>query len=57
MREFETFFFGWLERKQGQMLGEIRDKKELSDSMREALTKAVTDAKSEFMAAKGIKAA
>jgi F-type H+-transporting ATPase subunit alpha len=57
VREFETFFFGWLERKQGQMLGEIRDKKELSDSMREALTKAVTDAKSEFMAAKGIKAA
>jgi len=57
VREFETFFFGWLERKQGQMLGEIRDKKELSDSMREGLTKAVTDAKTEFMAAKGIKAA
>src|SRR6187549_3310794 len=55
VREFETFFFGWLERKQGQMLGEIRDKRELSDSMREALTKAVTDAKTEFMAAKGIK--
>jgi F-type H+-transporting ATPase subunit alpha len=57
VREFETFFFGWLERKQPQMLGEIRDKKELSDTMRETLTKAVTDAKAEFVASKGIKAA
>jgi F-type H+-transporting ATPase subunit alpha len=57
VREFETFFYGWLERKHPQMLGEIRDKKELSDTMREALTGAVTDAKTEFMAAKGIKAA
>jgi F-type H+-transporting ATPase subunit alpha len=57
VREFETFFFGWLERKQPQMLGEIRDKKELSDTMRETLAKAVTDAKAEFVASKGIKAA
>ena len=57
VREFETFFYGWLERKQPQTLTEIRDKRELSDSMRETLTKAVTDAKTEFMAAKGIKAA
>ncbi len=57
VREFETFFYGWLERKQPQILAEIRDKKELSDTLRETLTKAVTDAKAEFMAAKGIKAA
>ena len=57
VREFETFFYGWLERKQPQTLGEIRDKRELSDTMRETLTKAVTDAKTEFTAAKGIKAA
>jgi F-type H+/Na+-transporting ATPase subunit alpha len=57
VREFETFFYGWLERKHPQMLGEIRDKKELSDAMREALTAAITDAKTEFVAAKGIKAA
>jgi F-type H+-transporting ATPase subunit alpha len=57
VREFETFFYGWLERKHAQIFSEIRDKKELSDALRETLTKAVNDAKAEFMAAKGIKAA
>jgi F-type H+-transporting ATPase subunit alpha len=57
VREYETFFYGWLERKHPPMLGEIRDKKEISDVLREQLTKAVADAKTEFMAAKGIKAA
>ena len=57
VRAFEGFFYGWLERKQAQMLAEIRDKKEVSDTLRDALTKAVNDAKTEFMAAKGIKAA
>jgi F-type H+-transporting ATPase subunit alpha len=57
VREFETFFYPWLERKQPQILAEIRDKKELSDTMRDALTKAVSDAKAEFVAVKGLKAA
>jgi F-type H+-transporting ATPase subunit alpha len=57
VREFESFFYGWIERKQPQILTEIRDKKELSDALRETLTKAVNDAKAEFVAAKGIKAA
>jgi F-type H+-transporting ATPase subunit alpha len=57
VREFETFFYGWLERKQATILGEIRDKREISDTLREQLTKAVADAKTEFMATKGIKAA
>ncbi len=57
VREFETFFYGWLERKQPQILAEIRDKRELSDTLRETLTRAVNDAKAEFVAAKGIKAA
>jgi F-type H+-transporting ATPase subunit alpha len=57
VREFEEFFYGWLERKQGQLLTEIRDKKEVTDTLRDALTKAVADAKAEFTAAKGIKAA
>jgi F-type H+/Na+-transporting ATPase subunit alpha len=57
VREFETFFYGWLERKQSQVFTEIRDKRELSDTLRETLTSAVQSAKAEFMAAKGIKAA
>jgi len=57
VREFETFFHAWLERRAPQILNEIRDRKELSDAMRETLTKAVNDAKTEFVAAKGIKAA
>ena len=57
VRDFETFFYGWLERKHAQVFSEIRDKKELSDALRETLTEAVNDAKAEFMAAKGIKAA
>jgi F-type H+-transporting ATPase subunit alpha len=57
VREFETHFHGWLERKAPQILAEIRDKKEISDTLRERLTQAVSDAKTEFVAAKGIKAA
>jgi len=52
VRAFEEFFYGWLERKQTQILTEIRDKKEVSDTLRDALTKAVNDAKTEFMAAR-----
>jgi F-type H+-transporting ATPase subunit alpha len=57
VRAFEDFFYGWLERKQAQILPEIRDKKEVTDTLRDALAKAVNDAKAEFLAAKGIKAA
>jgi len=57
VRPFEEFLYGWLERRQPQILAEIRDKKEISDSLREQLGKAVADAKAEFVAAKGIKAA
>jgi F-type H+-transporting ATPase subunit alpha len=57
IRDFETHFYGWLERKSPGILTEIREKKELSDTLRESLTRAVHDAKAEFVAAKGIKAA
>jgi F-type H+-transporting ATPase subunit alpha len=57
VREFETFFYGWLERKQPEILAEVRDKREISDALRETLAKAVIDAKAEFVAAKGIKVA
>jgi F-type H+-transporting ATPase subunit alpha len=56
VREFETHFYGWLERRAPQILTEIRDKKEISDALRERLTQAVSGAKTEFVAAKGIKA-
>src|SRR5258707_988025 len=49
VRDFETFFYGWLERKHAQILGEIREKKELSDALRETLTKAGNDATPESM--------
>jgi F-type H+-transporting ATPase subunit alpha len=57
IRAFEEFFFGWLERRQPQLLAEIRDKKELSETAREQLTQAVGECKTEFVAAKGIQAA
>ncbi|MGH7419467.1 MAG: F0F1 ATP synthase subunit alpha, partial [Candidatus Rokuibacteriota bacterium] len=57
VRPFEEFFHGWLERRQPQILAEIGDKKEISDALRETLTRAITEAKAEFIAAKGIKAA
>ena len=57
VREFETFFYAWLERRAPQILTEIRDRKELSDALRDTLTKAVAEAKTEFVAAQGIKAA
>jgi F-type H+-transporting ATPase subunit alpha len=57
VRPFEEFLYGWLERRQPQVLAEIRDKREISDALRETLTKALGDAKTEFAAARGIKAA
>jgi F-type H+/Na+-transporting ATPase subunit alpha len=57
VREFETHFHGWLERKAPQVLAEIRDTKEIPDALRERLVAAVNEAKTEFVAAKGIKAA
>jgi F-type H+-transporting ATPase subunit alpha len=57
IREFETFLFGFLDRKHAQVLGDIANKKELTDDLRAALTTAINAAKAEFMASRGIKAA
>ena len=57
VRAFEEFFYGYLERRHPQMLAEIRDKKEISDALRDQLAKAIGECKTEFTAAKGIKAA
>jgi F-type H+/Na+-transporting ATPase subunit alpha len=57
IRAFEEVFYSFLERRHPVVLTEIRDKKEISDALRGTLTQAVIDAKTEFVAAKGIKAA
>jgi F-type H+-transporting ATPase subunit alpha len=57
VRAFEEFFYGFLDRRYASALAEVREKKEISDALREVLTKAVTEAKAEFMATRGIKAA
>ena len=57
IRAFEEFLFGFLDRAHGQLLGEIANKKELSDELRTSLATAINAAKAEFMTARGIKAA
>ncbi|HXH82093.1 MAG TPA: F0F1 ATP synthase subunit alpha [Candidatus Tectomicrobia bacterium] len=57
VRAFEEFFYSFLDRRYAAVLTELREKKEISDTLRETLTKAVGEAKTEFIAAKGIKAA
>jgi F-type H+-transporting ATPase subunit alpha len=57
IRPFEEFLFGFLDRKHVQLLGDIANKKELTDDLRSALGAAIDAAKAEFMAARGIKAA
>jgi F-type H+/Na+-transporting ATPase subunit alpha len=54
---FEEFLHPFMERKYGQLLADIAKKKELADDLREALTRAVEDARTEFTASRGIKAA
>jgi len=57
IREFETFLFAFLDRNHAQVLGDIANKKELTDDLRAALAAAISAAKAEFMASRGIKAA
>jgi F-type H+-transporting ATPase subunit alpha len=56
VRPFEEFLYPNLERKQPQLLPEIANKKDLGDELRDALTKAIGEAKAEFVASRGIKA-
>jgi F-type H+-transporting ATPase subunit alpha len=57
VRAFEEFFLPWMERRNAPLLAEVANKKELTDDLRGALTKAVNEGKAEFMASRGIKAA
>jgi len=57
IRPFEEFLFGFLERKNAQVLSDVATKKELTDDLRAALGSAIDAAKAEFLTARGIKAA
>ncbi|MBI4611768.1 MAG: F0F1 ATP synthase subunit alpha [Candidatus Rokubacteria bacterium] len=54
---FEEFLYPFVERRAPQVYGEISDKKELSEGLRQALDQVIQEAKAEFVQAKGIKAA
>ncbi len=57
IQSFEEFLYPFLERKHPRLTSEIANKKELTDELREALAKALGEAKAEFLASRGIKAA
>ena len=57
VRPFEEFLSPFLDRKYAPLLADIASKKELTDEIRDSLTRALTEAKAEFVAARGIKAA
>ncbi len=57
IRPFEEFLFGFLDRRNAQLLADVANKKELTDDLRSGLTDAINAAKAEFAAARGIKAA
>src|SRR5260370_180108 len=57
IRPFEEFLFGFLDRNYAQVLGDIANKKELSDDLRSALGGAIDAAKAELLVSRGIKAA
>jgi F-type H+-transporting ATPase subunit alpha len=57
VRAFEEFLYPFLERKHPQLLPEIASKRELADELRDTLSAAIEEAKAEFLASRGIKAA
>ena len=57
IRPFEEFLFPFVERRYTPIYNEIREKRELSDALRQTLGKAITEAKVEFIQTKGIKTA
>jgi F-type H+-transporting ATPase subunit alpha len=57
IQAFETTLMSFMDRRHAELLGAIASQKELSDELRDGLTRAVTEAKAEFSAARGIKAA
>jgi F-type H+/Na+-transporting ATPase subunit alpha len=54
---FEEFLYPLLDKKYAALMADIADKKELTDESRDTLTRAVNEAKAEYAARQGIKAA
>jgi F-type H+-transporting ATPase subunit alpha len=54
---FEEFLYPFVERRYKPVYEEIREKREISDALRQTLGKAITEAKAEFVQTKGIKTA
>src|SRR6202795_2639343 len=57
VRPFEEFLYVHLECKHPKLLPDIANKEDLPDELRDARTAAINEAKAEFIAARGIKAA
>jgi F0F1-type ATP synthase alpha subunit len=57
IQAFEQALYQYAEGRAGQVLAEIREKRELSDAIRQQLDEVIRGAKAEFTAARGIKAA
>jgi F-type H+/Na+-transporting ATPase subunit alpha len=57
IRAFEEFLYPFLGRAHPKLLPDIANKRELTDELRDALAKALGEAKTEFMTSRGIKAA
>ncbi len=55
MRPFEEFLLPFVERRHKRIYEEIREKREISDSLRQVVEKAISEAKAEFIQTKGIK--
>jgi len=57
VRSFEEFLYPFVERHAPEIYAEIREKKELSESLRQAMDQVIQKAKAEFIQARAIRAA
>jgi F-type H+-transporting ATPase subunit alpha len=57
IRPFEEALYPFLERRHPQLLADIAARKEMTDELRDGLSRALAEAKTELVAARGIKAA
>jgi F0F1-type ATP synthase alpha subunit len=53
IRPFEEFLLPFVERRYRQIYDEIREKREISDGLRQTLDRAISEAKAEFVQTTG----